>query len=1106
MKLLLLTIAWSLLEVTKGENCDGSHMSLHDMDLRLSNNTYTCQDSGTNCITDEYISSGWYDVGSRNMPTDPSGLRTYSSCGTHYPIWLNGTVPTTSEGRQQRKVCLKTPYNECYFPSDNIEVINCGTRMLYKLSPTHASYHAYCFDPVEHVPDSATVEPGLLFRNKTGVTGQVFFKKPELYLRCQFNGNETDELYYYVSWYVNDIFLLRKGPVQLSDINDTNLYESELINGGYKLDINIKCIINSSNNSDFDSGNSTTSRVFWLGIRVLNPSVSMIQGKTTTIQLQSTFPFGCSSRADDQNQQANCLLSVSMFDPNDKNDCKRSSISVTGSQKCGVQIPGFYHHQWMPGVSYDNVTNMTITTRNTNDYDQGGNTFVLSLRTGGNEMNDIVQGSYINNIIVTTSSERSWQGKTCYAYIDPHMRSFDGRYYENQNPGVFVLYSHKSSKQEVQMRTKRCNSVAFCACALAVRAGGDLFLIDLCSSLGLIKHVSCKENILDVRQVNAYTYKIYMPLGTMVSVTINNWGLYESWLNLNIYPSVKDVQETQGLCGVLNDDQGDDFMNPFEHLETDNNVFSLSWSLSQTDSFFDPHNHSPDLWDEDSQFCVCPAALITSTLPGTSSGSQFDPLCSASISLTCSSKVHVPNQYQTCNIRTKRSKHSLSREIERILKLEVMDSDRISHNIEKRSIINITLDEALAECTDFFASNCATASFKDNLPNSNLNSMNSSITNCALDYVYTGDMSLANLHCETYRAEVEEEISRNSTFREANPDVVELFRARACINNCSNHGDCLNGSCICEDSYTEEDCSVSLINYPVVKDTYAGGLCQTDDDDCCGDVPIYGTRFVKGVTKQKLEIINIYLNGTKVVEDPIIELISILNPFEAQININCHRRHQRSADSDNSSTIFVMGTRVSLTNDGTNYGPAKSYYILDSKCQGILNDTDGGYKFYLQDGKCFISGTCYNERDQDLVDRCKRCQPTINRFSWTNECTGSNDPEAAKDNVLVIVAVCIGTFVVVMVIVIINIIKCCLKKEKRIAGHIEINVPVSTVGPSTFDKTLLFCSQQSLRRDGVFQTEWKNFSSNNTTLSNRPDTPGSLSFQKVLLEMELPEK
>ncbi|KAK3609726.1 hypothetical protein CHS0354_011418 [Potamilus streckersoni] len=226
--------------------------------------------------------------------------------------------------------------------------------------------------------------------------------------------------------YVNDKILLTKGPVLYSDIDDTNLYESELIDGGYKLDININCIINTSNSSEGAPGNSTTSPQYYLGIRVLNPTVNMIQGSSTTIQLQPTFPFGCSSRVGDLNPPTKCLLSVNMFDPDDSNDCKSSSISVTGSQKCGVQLPGFYYHQWTDGVSYDNVTEMTITTRDPNDYNEGRNRFVLKLLTEGTGLNDIIKGSYISNIVVTTSSETSWQGKTCYSYVDPHMRSFDG--------------------------------------------------------------------------------------------------------------------------------------------------------------------------------------------------------------------------------------------------------------------------------------------------------------------------------------------------------------------------------------------------------------------------------------------------------------------------------------------------------------------------------------------------------------------------------------------------------------------------------------------------------------------------------------------------------
>ncbi|KAK3609720.1 hypothetical protein CHS0354_011411 [Potamilus streckersoni] len=1091
MRIAIFVVLVCLVVEITGESCDGSHMTLPHLDERASN--YSGERFGL-WVFDHDLVDGWYDVGRRNIPTDHSILRIYwNSCNTGAPIWMNGTIPSTSEGKVTRTVCIKTTYTICLTPFE-IEVINCGTHMLYKLSRVYWTDVAYCFDVWDLSTETLKVQPLLFFADRIGINDQIY-KKPILMFRCHMNANLTDDQYYLVSWYVDDIFLLRKGPILLKDIDDTNLYEPELTTRGYKLDINIKCIMESNNSGENETSNSTSSLKFWLGIRVLNPSVNIIQGRSTTMQLQPTFPFGCSSRVGYRNPSDKCLMYVNMFDPDDSNDCKSSSISVTGSQKCGVQIAGFYYDQWTDGIPYDNVTQMTITTRDPNDYHQGRNKFVLKLLTEGHHLNDIVQMSYIN-IIVTTSYETAWQAKTCYSYVDPHMRSFDGRYYENQNLGAFVLYRHKSRKQEVQMKTKQCNGVATCACAVAVRGGGDIFLIDLCRSPVLINHVSCKDNILNVRQINAYSYKIYMPLGTIVAVAINNWPGYESTLNLNIYPSVKDINETKGLCGELNDDPNDDFMTPSGSIERDNNVFSKSWSISHEQSFFDPKNHNPDEWDEDALLCVCPAALNTTTTPSTASGSPLDPLCSADIYLSCKTEEGFQGKpYKTCNIRTKRSKQSMSKEIKRILTRKVIDDDIKAHNLEKRSILDITFDEALEECTRFFAYNCTTSLFENSLPNSNSNSKNSSITNCALDYTYTGNMSLASLHCETFRSEVDEEIRRNSTFREANPDVVESFRATTCINNCNNHGYCVNGSCICHASYIEEDCSVSLSNYPVVEDTYAGGLCEKDIDECCVEIPIYGSRFVKGITKQKLETFHIYLDGTKVFEEQMVETITILNPFEAQINVPCHRRSQRSTGSDNSSTPFVTGTRVSLTNDGTNYGPAKSYYVFDSRCQGILNDSNG-YTFYLKDGACFISGTCYSEREQDTLDPCRRCQPTLNRFSWTYECTISTDPQVVNDMTTVIISVCIGTLVTVFVIITITIIKCCLKKEKRIAGHIELNVTVPTTGPRTLNKNLLFCGQQSLRENEINQME-NTEESKNPAKNNRPGTPGSMSFEKI---------
>ncbi|KAK3609723.1 hypothetical protein CHS0354_011415 [Potamilus streckersoni] len=851
---------------------------------------------------------------------------------------------------------------------------------------------------------SITVQPRLLFNDEFGSDGQIF-KKPKLELSCHMNGNLPDDVHFTVFWYVNDICLVSKGPVLLSNINDTNLVEDELIERGHKLNINIRCVV--IINGGYFKNKAVSSLQFWLGIRVLNPTVKIIQGKKATIQLQPTFPFGCSSKVTDINKQDRCLILIYVFDPYDTNTCESNSISVQESQPCGIEIPGFYYHEWTEGEIYDNVIDVVITTKGKIDYYPGRQVFVLKLLIIGTGMNDIMHGNYLSDITVISTLVTAWQAKICYAYVDPHMRSFDGRYYENQNLGVFVMYRHKSNKQEVQMKTKQCNSFATCACSVAVRAGGDIFLIDLCRSPEIINQVSCKENILHVRQISSYWYQIYMPLGTMVSVIIHNWWGYESTLSLDIHPSVRDVDETQGLCGVLNDNEGDDFMTPSGSIEIDNNVFSISWRIDDAESYFNPVNHDPDLsqmWQQGSVFCFC-ADTFDATTP---------PFCSASLYSACTQQAYLyGTPYPTCNSKTRRSRQSLSREIERILSRTVVESDNKTHNVEKRSTLTITFEDAMNECKHFFNFSCTTSSLENSLPDSNHDFKNSSISNCALDYMYTGNMSLASLHCEAYRSQVDAEVRRNSTFREANPDIVESFRSIACINNCNNHGECKNGNCICDDKYIEDDCSVSLRDYPAVVDTYAGGLCQLNRNVCCGGVPIYGSRFVKGITKQKLERFKIYINGTNLVEKTTVEELPILNPFEAEITVPCGKRKRASPNSDNSSIPFITGTRVSLTNDGFNYGPAQVYYIYDSTCQGVLNSTDG-YTFYLLHGTCFIGEKCYTVGELDASDFCRRCVPSVNAYSWTNACVyDSTDPPRSKASPTITVS----TFVVILQIV-----------------------------------------------------------------------------------------
>lgn len=57
-------------------------------------------------------------------------------------------------------------------------------------------------------------------------------------------------------------------------------------------------------------------------------------------------------------------------------------------------------------------------------------------------------------------------------------------------------------------KIKRCNHVALCACAVAIRAGKDVFMINICGAINYIGFTSCGEGgILEVLYVTSNKYQ-----------------------------------------------------------------------------------------------------------------------------------------------------------------------------------------------------------------------------------------------------------------------------------------------------------------------------------------------------------------------------------------------------------------------------------------------------------------------------------------------------------------------------------------------------------------------------------------------------------------------
>nr|XP_022293354.1 uromodulin-like [Crassostrea virginica] len=98
-----------------------------------------CQHNN-NGFCDRYITPKWYRVNDVMLTQCPSLL----SCGTLYPVWLNGTLPTTSDGVVDRKAC-KVGFESCCTRSYDIQIKHCGSFFAYCLAALDTCPERYCF-------------------------------------------------------------------------------------------------------------------------------------------------------------------------------------------------------------------------------------------------------------------------------------------------------------------------------------------------------------------------------------------------------------------------------------------------------------------------------------------------------------------------------------------------------------------------------------------------------------------------------------------------------------------------------------------------------------------------------------------------------------------------------------------------------------------------------------------------------------------------------------------------------------------------------------------------------------------------------------------------
>ncbi len=114
----------------------------------ISNTDYTRNVAYTSgcCWYDTSLTTGWYrfsgGAGSQ-LITSPVNV---NLCGTDYPGWFNGSLPTTVGGVTTGMVCVNEGGYLCYTPYSVSSVLatNCGSYYVFYLTAMNNIYSRYC--------------------------------------------------------------------------------------------------------------------------------------------------------------------------------------------------------------------------------------------------------------------------------------------------------------------------------------------------------------------------------------------------------------------------------------------------------------------------------------------------------------------------------------------------------------------------------------------------------------------------------------------------------------------------------------------------------------------------------------------------------------------------------------------------------------------------------------------------------------------------------------------------------------------------------------------------------------------------------------------------
>ncbi|XP_061183307.1 uncharacterized protein LOC133191576 [Saccostrea echinata] len=776
--------------------------------------------------------------------------------------------------------------------------------------------------------------------------------RDEPHMVCVF-ADPGGNLFFLVKWYINNQLLSTTtyGAVNHQNINTTAALKPKHWTANYSMNMNIKCSVHAQYLVDSGQGLPHESANFFAGITIQETNIQVSEGDTTQITLTSSVPVGCSASLTAAQKEAQCKANLHII--TSEWDWCWNGVKYLGvafpDNGCHVSIPYKY---WDQPVTL-NVTGYVDSVKNW--WDRYSRVKFKST-TNPTDRSDAWNNVTIDHIVsVSVSDESSYTsgGGMCGGFNDPHMVTFDRRYWENQRVGEFVMYKHKTKPFAVHALYSTCYPWrAACNCGVAIRSGKNLYVVRTCIEVSFQKvnllsypyerYDGCsQEDEITVQKLGT-NYRVTLPSGTEVSFSFNSWS---HWINyIQIVASPSDFQNTEGICGYYDNDYTNDFIPKNSNSHTsDEKAFALSWrvGIGNSDSLF---KKNPD--------------VIYGTSSGGSTPQSQVRYC------TCSSFYQFYDQwynvpfdpnYATCNLEAPTEPCSdKAGQTVNVCSLNrrrrsTADSDDVIDEIEfgydpefNPSIeLNVTdwtngwnEENATQFCNESFTHDLAVVTCIEKVNTS----VAKYINGCVEDIKMIGNSEFLQATLDTLKKECVTTASRDSQFSNSTTDdggsILDLLRSLVCPNNCSGQGVCVNETCSCNTGFIGEDCSVELSTPPANITIPKQGVCDTSVR-ACQKTNIVGTFYSENIIA-KCSYFKATPSGREnsthevfaEVQYRHINLITVTIPSPPT-----SRRRKRSTGGD------VHGWDIQLSYDNTTYGDPVVIMLFDSTAKSCDTTT-----------------------------------------------------------------------------------------------------------------------------------------------------------------------